>query len=126
VLPILNAAPTHLLPSIAQLHLGSAGHLMASVKLMVPQAFKPESHELDLEAVINLSGPEAGIVTATIELQLFHLNRAQAVTTTMRKRIAQRQAAEAAQRVPLYCRVTSSDGSGFSQLVDEDLVQSLE
>jgi hypothetical protein len=126
LLPKLDTAPTQLLPGLAQLHLGSAGHLMSSVRLMVPQAFKSDSNQLDVQAVLNLSGPAAGIVAATIELQLFHLNRAHAVTSLMRQRITQREAADVAQRVPLHFRVTSSNGSAFSTLADEEMVQSLE
>jgi hypothetical protein len=120
VLPSLDPIPTQELPALAQLHLKSAGHLMATIKLLVPDAFKDSATEPNLAALLSVSGPAEGMISTLIELQLFHLNRAKDVTAHMRARIAHRRSTVQRQMQSL---VTSTTSSGCA---DDDMVQSLE
>jgi hypothetical protein len=118
VLPSLDPVPTQELPDLAHLHLNSAGHLMATIKLLVPHAFQDSATEPNLAALLPVSGPAAGMVSTLIELQLFHLTRAKDVTAHMRARIAHRRSAVQRQMQSL---VTTS-----SSCADDEMVQSLE
>lgn len=119
-LPDLDPVPNHELPNLAHLHLDSAGQLMATLKLLVPEAFQGNSTEPSLNAILAVSGPAATMVSVLIDLQLFHLNRARDITAHMRARIAQKRANVQQQ---MQNMVTVSSGSGST---DDDLVQSLE
>lgn len=93
---------------------------MATVKLLVPEAFQENPTEPNLNAILAVSGPAASMVSVLIDLQLFHLNRAQDITAHMRARIAQKRANP--QR-HMQSMVTVNSGSGS---LDDDTVQSLE
>jgi hypothetical protein len=100
-LPSLTTISIRDAPSIACLHLQSASHLQATMRLIAPQAMAA-AHSADLAALADVSPTTAALVANAIEIQLFHLNRTRAVSNYMRMHVAnrQRQAAEAAQSGP--------------------------
>jgi hypothetical protein len=99
------------LPVLAKLHLSSAHNLMATLKLLAPAAFAGGSSQPDLSALDDADSSLLGMAATLIELQLFHLQRAAALTAS-RKRIAQQRCADRlAAAVGSSC---SSSGVGSS------------
>jgi hypothetical protein len=130
-LPSLASVPTQELAPLAHLHLASSRHMMVTAKLLVPDAFQQGTAELNIGALLSVSGPTSEMLSTLIELQLFHLNRARDVTAAMRARIAAKHQASSMQQQqqqgqqqqgqsPVTC---SSDSSCLDE---QDLVQSLE
>jgi hypothetical protein len=82
------------LPVLAKLHLSSATSMMATILKLAPAAFGTSSGvsisaSTDIERLAELSTAEGALVAALIDLQLFHLKRAAALTAHSRQRLAQ-------------------------------------
>jgi hypothetical protein len=94
VLPDPSSFSAGDLPVLAKLHLSSAHNLMATLKLLAPAAFASGSSQPDLNALDDADSSLLGMAATLIELQLFHLQRAAALTAATRKRLAQQRCAE--------------------------------
>lgn len=108
-LPPLDSFPPQALGPLAQLHLQSSQDLTATAKLLLPGAFKGAPAALDLAALGDVDGSALGLLSNLIELQLFHLLRAQAITGEMRARIAAKHHHQQ-QQVAGYAAVSSNSG----------------
>lgn len=86
VLPDPCSLTSQELPELAKLHLSSAHNLMATMRLVAPAAFTKGSQP-DLAALDQLEGGVLTMVSTLIELQLFHLQRAAALTAHRRERL---------------------------------------
>jgi hypothetical protein len=89
VLPDPSSFSSVDLPVLTKLHLSSAHNLMATLKLLAPAAFAAGSSQPDLNALDEADSSLLGMAATLIELQLFHLQRAAALTATTRKRLTQ-------------------------------------
>lgn len=90
-LPPLHSMPSAELPALAQHHLGSSADLAATVRLIMPAAFKDGGLMPNIAALDDVDSSVLGLLTNVVELQLFHMLRAQAITREMRARISLRQ-----------------------------------
>jgi hypothetical protein len=125
VLPPLDRFPSQALGPLAQLHLQSYQDLNATAKLLLPGAFKGAAATLDVDALGDIDSV-LNMLSNVIELQLFHLLRAQAITGEMRMRIAakhyhhhQQQQQQVHQQDASYAAVSSSSSSSSSS--DSDM-----
>lgn len=84
---------------------------MTTLRLLVPQAFSSEGGGvcLNIEVLLSAGDSMLSVCFNLIELQLFHLLRAQAMTAHLHSRLAHKQQHQA---VCDYGAVTSSDCSG--------------
>lgn len=78
-LPRLDELDPQELPTLAKLHMHSAGNLMATIKLLAPGVFVDGAVHPDHGRVAELEGSTLGMVNTLIELQLFQLRRASAL-----------------------------------------------
>lgn len=90
-LPPLEQFSTTALRDLAHLHLKSSGDLMTTLRVLVPGAFKDGSPAPNMETILNSGDNILGMLSNLVELQMFHLLRAQAITAQLRMRVAQRQ-----------------------------------
>jgi hypothetical protein len=83
------------------------------VRLIAPAAFKDDGGPLpNIAALDDVDSSLLGLLTNVIELQLFHLTRAQAITREMRARISRRQQQQQQQAVPGPSTCMCLDGAG--------------
>lgn len=100
-LPPLGDMTREALPKLAELHLSSASSMAHAIKLLVPGAFVNNNNKdgggnstslsPNWQALCKEGEGVMSMVSSLIDLQLFHLLRAQAITAEMRFRIARRQ-----------------------------------
>jgi hypothetical protein len=87
MLPPLACVQAHDLPGIACIHLQSSAHLKATMRLLVPEAFEG-SDTVDATSLAGfadrLSPSAEPMVLRLIDLQIFHMCRAQDATAHMR------------------------------------------
>lgn len=86
MLPPLASIPAQVLPGIAHIHLQSASQIKTKMKLLAPEAFAGSVEEpVSMHGFADRLPPSAEpMVLALIELQIFHLRRAQEVVAQMR------------------------------------------
>jgi len=86
MLPPLASIPAQVLPGIAHIHLQSASQIKTKMKLLAPEAFAGSVEEpVSMRGFADRLPPSAEpMVLALIELQIFHLRRAQEVAAQMR------------------------------------------
>lgn len=116
MLPSLRSIPVQDLQGIARLHLQSAAHHKASMKLIAPDAFAAGETEPNLAALVDDSHPTAAeMVAKLIDLQIFHLARVREIVAHMRMHTAKQRSALAAACAPAAPReddVSSINSSG--------------
>lgn len=99
MLPPLASVPARELPSIARIHLQSASHIKATMRLLAPEAFAGSSNNMEpttaesyaAQLADRLPAAAAPLVTKLIDLQVFHLRRVQEVVAHMRRHAHQAQ-----------------------------------
>ena len=105
------------LPDLAKLHVSSARNMMSTMRLLVPHAFTQDRDYPDLSALDSAAGCVLDMVAVLIDLQVFHLQRAQTLTAYSRHRLCQlRHAAANAQE-------SSDTGSGYTGVVGSSFEQ---
>ncbi len=102
------------LGELARLHVQSSADLMKTLRLLVPNAFSEGSNTPDLEVVLSSGDSILGVVSNLVELQMFHLLRAQAITAQLRMRVALKQQQKAASE---YGAVSSSEGDSSAPVL---------
>jgi hypothetical protein len=101
MLPSPASIPADKLAAIVQLHLQSASHMKTTIKLLLPEVLGASSEDsstepISLECLAENSPPAAeAMVSTLIDLQIFHLRRAQDVTAHMRMHVQARARASA-------------------------------
>lgn len=86
MLPPLASVPARDLAPIARIHLQSAAHLKTTLRLLVPEAFDGSNKDAtSIASFADRLPPSAEpLVVRLLDLQIFHLCRAQDVTAHMR------------------------------------------
>lgn len=80
---------------LVSLHSSSARDLMTALRLMAPEAFDPANTEFpNVAALDTADGELMSMVSALIEMQLFHLSRAGQLLAVMKQRLAVEVAAQ--------------------------------
>jgi hypothetical protein len=94
MLPSLASLPVHDLPGIARLHLQSAAHHKASMRVIAPDAFATGGTGPNLAALLDdANSTAAEMVAKLIDLQIFHLTRVQEIVAHMRLYTAEERSA---------------------------------
>lgn len=100
-LPSPASIPADKLAAIVQLHLQSASHMKTTLKLLLPEVLGACSEDSSTEPISleclaeNLPPAAEAMVSTLIDLQIFHLRRAQEVTAQMRMHVQARARASA-------------------------------
>lgn len=117
-LPALDLLPSDALAQLALVHLNSSTGLMTTLQLLVPKAFSSEGGGgcPNIEVLLGAGDSVLSVCFNLIELQLFHLLRAQAIIAHLRSRLAHKQQQHQHQAVCDYGAVTSSDCSGSAEV----------
>lgn len=86
MLPLLASITAGALPGIVRIHLQSASHIKTLMRLLAPEAFTVNDAEpVSMGGLADRLPPSAEpMVLALIDLQIFHLHRAQELTAQMR------------------------------------------
>lgn len=86
MLPLLASITAGALPGIVRIHVQSASHIKTLMRLLAPEAFTVNDAEpVSMGGLADRLPPSAEpMVLALIDLQIFHLHRAQELTAQMR------------------------------------------
>jgi hypothetical protein len=119
VLPDPASISSQELPELAKLHVSSSSNLMATLKLLAPEAFAADPLHPDLSALDDMEPSLLAMASTLIELQLFHLKRAAVLTAHSRHRVAKaRAAAQCEASGPLSSRLSSGHCASYCTVMD--------
>lgn len=107
---------------MALLHLSSSRHLMQTAQYLVPEVFTGDQCDPHLLETCDLPDSKLHVLSAIVELQLFHLLRVKEANCQMRLLAMQKQSATQQQQQQQV--VNSSCSSSKLTAMDDSLVES--